>query len=78
MDLVIVCMVLVLDTFLRPVQFAPLSVFAILYSLVLLHIDDLSCNDPFTTRPYVLLPARTIDDLFAWNERERENGPKRG
>ena len=46
----IVCIVLVLDTFLRPVLFAPLSVFAV----VLLHIDDLSCNDPFTTRTHVL------------------------
>jgi hypothetical protein len=70
-DLVIVCMVLVLDTFLRPVLFAPLSVFAVLYSLVLLHIYDLSCNVPFTTRPYVLLPALNIDDLSACTERRK-------
>lgn len=34
-DLVIVCTVLVLDTFLRPVAFAPLSVFVGFYSLFL-------------------------------------------
>ena len=41
--------------------------------LVHLRIDDLSCNDPFTTRPYVFLLARNIDDPFA--STEKREGP---
>jgi len=76
-DLVIVCTVLVLDTFVRPVFFCALVRFRFFIFPCSLHIDDLSCNDRFTTRAYVLflLPARNIDDPLL--PRRKESGPKR-
>ena len=69
----IVCTVLVLDTFVRPVFFCALVRFRFFIFPCSLHIDDLSCNDRFTTRTYVLflLPAGNIDDPFA-SKKKRE------
>ena len=73
MDLVIVFTVLVLDTFLRPVLFAPLSVFAILHSLVLYTLTTYHATT--LLRPaftfFFLLPARNIDDPFASKEKRK-------
>ena len=75
--LVIVCMPLVLDIFVRPVQFAPLSVFAIFYSLFFYTLTTYHVTThlrPVLTLCYLLVPLTT----FLFGTRERENGPKRG